>query len=65
MVKQILSDGPIDPSLSRYCKEGPADPIADASTWADDIRILRPETATLRNSAPCRKVASRRPLPTN
>lgn len=45
MVKQILSDGPIDPSLSRYCKEGPADPIADASTWADDIRILRPETA--------------------
>jgi hypothetical protein len=45
MVKQILRDGPIDPSLSRYCKEGPADPIADASTWADDIRALRPETA--------------------
>ena len=45
MVKQILSDSPIDPSLSRYCKEGPADPIADASTWADDIRPLRPETA--------------------
>jgi hypothetical protein len=45
MVKQILHDGPIDPSLSRYCKEGPADPIADASTWADDIRTLRPETA--------------------
>jgi S1/P1 Nuclease len=45
MVKQILRDGPIDPSLSRYCKEGPADPIADASTWADDIRTLRPETA--------------------
>jgi hypothetical protein len=45
MVKQILRDAPIDPSLSRYCKEGPADPIADASTWADDIRVLRPETA--------------------
>jgi hypothetical protein len=45
MVRQILRDGPIDPSLSRYCKEGPADPIADASTWADDIRALRPETA--------------------
>jgi hypothetical protein len=45
MVKQILRDGPIDPSLSRYCKDGPADPIADASTWADDIRALRPETA--------------------
>jgi hypothetical protein len=45
MVKQMLRDGPIDPSLSRYCMEGPADPIADASTWADDIRALRPETA--------------------
>jgi len=45
MVQQILRDGPIDPILSRYCKEGPADPIADASTWADDIRTQRPETA--------------------
>jgi hypothetical protein len=49
MVKQILSEGPIDPSLSRYCKDagtGPmADAMADASTWADDIRSARPETA--------------------
>jgi hypothetical protein len=45
MVKQILRDGPIDPSLSRYCKEGGTDPMADASTWPDDIRTLRPETA--------------------
>jgi hypothetical protein len=45
MVRQILRDGPIDPNFSRYCKEGPADSIADASTWADDIRALRPETA--------------------
>ena len=45
MVKQILSESPIDSNLSRYCKEGPADPIADASTWADDIRSQRPETA--------------------
>jgi hypothetical protein len=45
MVKQILRDGPIDPSLSRYCKEGGSDPMADASTWPDDIRTLRPETA--------------------
>ncbi len=44
MVKQILRDAPIDPSLSRYCKEGGADPMADASTWPDDIRMLRPET---------------------
>jgi nuclease S1 len=45
IVKQILHDGPIDPNLSRYCKEGGADPMADASTWADDIRPLRPEAA--------------------
>jgi hypothetical protein len=45
MVMQILRDGPIDPSLSRYCKEGGTDPMADASTWPDDIRTLRPETA--------------------
>src|SRR3981189_984863 len=44
MVMQILRDGPIDPSLSRYCKEGGTDPMADASTWPDDIRTLRPET---------------------
>jgi nuclease S1 len=44
MVMQILRDGPIDPSLSRYCKEGGTDPMADASTWPDDIRALRPET---------------------
>jgi hypothetical protein len=45
MVKQILRDGPIDPHLSRYCKQGGTDPLADASTWADDIRALRPEAA--------------------
>jgi hypothetical protein len=45
MVKQILHDGPIDSSLSRYCKDGGGDAMADASTWADDIRTPRPETA--------------------
>jgi S1/P1 Nuclease len=45
MVKQILTDSPIDPSLDRYCKEGGADPLADASTWPDDVRPFRPETA--------------------
>jgi hypothetical protein len=45
MVKQILRDAPFDPTLSRYCKEGNIDEMADASTWADDIRALRPETA--------------------
>ena len=45
MVQKILADSPIDPSLSRYCKEGPIDAITDASTWPDDIRPTRPETA--------------------
>jgi hypothetical protein len=44
MAKKILAEGPIDPSLNRYCKEGGADPLADASTWPDDIRPLRPDT---------------------
>ena len=45
MAKKILAEGPIDPALSRYCKEGEKDPFSDASTWPDDIRTLRPETA--------------------
>ena len=45
MANQILAEGPIDPSLSRYCKEGGVDAMADASTWPDDIRALRPETS--------------------
>jgi hypothetical protein len=44
MAKKILADGPIDPSLSRYCKEGGTDPLADASTWPDDFRTPHPET---------------------
>ncbi len=45
MTKKILADSPIDPTLSRYCKEGGSDPLADAATWPDDMRGLRPETA--------------------
>jgi hypothetical protein len=45
MTKKILADVPIDPSLSRFCKPGSSDPLADASTWPDDMRPLRPETA--------------------
>lgn len=44
MVNEILRGNPIDPSLSRFCKEGGVDPMADASTWPDDVRTLRPET---------------------
>jgi len=45
MARKILSDSPIDPSLSRYCKDISSDPLVDASTWPDDMRDLRPETA--------------------
>lgn len=39
----ILNTFPIDPDLPRYCGEH-SDPFADASTWPDDIRKLRPDT---------------------
>ena len=45
MVKQILAASPIDPALSRYGKEGGIDAMADAATWADDVRSKRPNTA--------------------
>jgi hypothetical protein len=45
MAKKILAEGPIDPNLSRYCKEGGIDAMADASTWPDDIRGIRPEAS--------------------
>jgi nuclease S1 len=44
-VFKILNAGPIDPALSRYCKDPGLDAFADASTWADDEREIRPETA--------------------
>src|ERR1035437_169686 len=44
-VKQILNDAPIDSTLNRYCKQGGIDAMADASTWADDIRPQRPKAA--------------------
>ncbi len=42
---KILSASPIDSSLPRYCRPRSTDPFADASTWADDVRSLRPDTA--------------------
>jgi nuclease S1 len=44
-VFKILAAGPIDPALSRYCKEPNLDAFADASTWADDERQVKPVTA--------------------
>jgi S1/P1 Nuclease len=45
MAFQILALGPIDPKLSRYCEASGLDAFVDASTWADDERTVRPETA--------------------
>lgn len=41
---QILAEGPIDPALSRYCKQTGLDPFVDSSTWADDERRIKPDT---------------------
>jgi hypothetical protein len=35
---KLLSENPIDPKLSRYCGGASRDLMADASTWADDVR---------------------------
>lgn len=45
MVEKTLAEGPIDPKLSRYCKKGGIDAVADGATWPDDIRTQRPETS--------------------
>jgi hypothetical protein len=45
MAFKILSDSPISPALSRYCKEPGLDPFVDSSTWADDERTVLPNTA--------------------
>jgi hypothetical protein len=37
-VDQLLSRNPIEPSLKRFCQERPADLMADAATWADDVK---------------------------
>ncbi len=37
-VLKLLSESPIDPKLKRYCGEASRDLMADASTWADDVR---------------------------
>jgi hypothetical protein len=37
-VDRLLLENPIDPALSRFCKDRPEYAIADAATWADDAR---------------------------
>jgi nuclease S1 len=38
MVNDLLVPSPIDPQLQRFCHPAGLDPMADASTWADDVR---------------------------
>jgi hypothetical protein len=45
MAKEILDAAPIDSALKRYCGESGLGAFADSSTWADDERSIRPETA--------------------
>ena len=42
---KLLRSQPIDPALARYCSSLGLDLIADASTWADDLRCSRPEAS--------------------
>jgi hypothetical protein len=37
-VQKLLTENPIDPKLNRYCGGATRDAMADASTWADDVR---------------------------
>ena len=39
-VDKLLRENPIEPSLSRFCRERPNDLMADAATWADDARTI-------------------------
>jgi len=37
-VDELLRQSPIDPALTRFCQDRPADLMADAATWADDSK---------------------------
>jgi hypothetical protein len=41
---KLLLGVPIDPALARYCSGRDLDLMVDGSTWADDLRKVRPET---------------------
>jgi hypothetical protein len=38
LAQSLLQDNPVDPTLSRYCKDPGPDAMTDAATWADDER---------------------------
>jgi len=45
MAASLLQGEPSDPSLHRFCGASGLDPFADMSTWTDDIRDKRKNTA--------------------
>jgi S1/P1 Nuclease len=45
MVIQILAASANGPDLRRYCGDTGLDAFVDSSTWADDERSIRPDTA--------------------
>jgi len=45
MANKLLQSSPIDPRLPRFCVGQGLDLMADSSTWADDLRKVRPETS--------------------
>jgi hypothetical protein len=38
LIEKLLSENPVDPQLKRYCGNATRDLMADAATWADDVR---------------------------
>src|SRR6266550_5079633 len=44
-MRTVLTASPIDAAIKPYCPPVTGDPIAEASTWADDNRVLNPSTA--------------------
>jgi len=36
--QKLLTENPVDPKLNRYCGGATRDAMADAATWADDVR---------------------------
>ena len=45
MANKLLQSEPIDPTLPRFCMGVGLDLMADSSTWADDLRKVRPEAS--------------------
>jgi hypothetical protein len=39
-VDQLLKENPLDPAQKRYCQDRPDDPMADAASWADDMKSI-------------------------